>query len=182
MIRRMPTRIPPAKPSALPGRNVSMAKNIKIEIATVDDSPPVAVMVGELLGEIMDATGSHAFNFDLDATTARLKGFIEQGRYHVLLARDAGGSETGFVAMYACQALYAEGCFGTMPELYVRPAYRSQGVGRLLLAGAKAHGVEQGWTRIEVTTPPLPQFERTLAFYEREGFAVSGGRKLRVLL
>ena len=125
MIRRMPTRIPPAKPSALPGRNVSMAKNIKIEIATVDDSPPVAVMVGELLGEIMDATGSHAFNFDLDATTARLKGFIEQGRYHVLLARDAGGSETGFVAMYACQALYAEGCFGTMPELYVRPAYRS---------------------------------------------------------
>ena len=159
-----------------------MTNNINIEVATIDDAPVVAVMVGELLAEIMDATGSHAFNFDLEVTTARLKGFIEQGRYHVLLARDAGGSESGFVALYACQALYAEGSFGTIAELYVRPEYRSRDVGRLLMEGAKAYGIEQGWTRIEVTTPPLPQFERTLAFYEREGFAVSGGRKLRVLL
>jgi hypothetical protein len=28
----------------------------------------------------------------------------------------------------------------------------------------------------------LPQFDRTLAFYEREGFAISGGRKLKVSL
>lgn len=31
-------------------------------------------------------------------------------------------------------------------------------------------------------TPPLPHFDKTLAFYEREGFAVTGGRKLKATL
>ena len=35
---------------------------------------------------------------------------------------------------------------------------------------------------LEVTTPPLPQFDKTLAFYEREAFAITGGRKLKVVL
>ena len=98
------------------------------------------------------------------------------------LSTAAGTSSCGFIAVYESQALYAEGRFGILPELYVRPQYRSQGVGRRLVAGVKDYAAEEGWTRIEVTTPSLPQFERTLAFYEREGFAVSGGRKLRVLL
>ena len=51
-----------------------------------------------------------------------------------------------------------------------------------LLDAVRAHGREAGWSRLEVTTPPLPAFERTLAFYEREGFAVAGGRKLRTPL
>ena len=159
-----------------------MTDHIHIDKASADDCFSLAVMVGELLDEIMSATDTRAFNFDLEETTGRLKGFIEQGRYFVLVARDIGGIDLGFVALYECYALYAEGVFGTIPELYVRPEYRSQGIGRLLLDLAKAYGMEQGWTRIEVTTPPLPQFARTLAFYEREGFAVSGGLKLRVLL
>jgi hypothetical protein len=35
---------------------------------------------------------------------------------------------------------------------------------------------------LEVTTPPLPQFDIALAFYERESFEITGGRKLKVLL
>ena len=159
-----------------------MDNNFHIEKAGVDDSHALAVMVGGLLDEIMSATGSHAFNFNLEETTARLKGFIEQGRYFVLKAHDGVGVVAGFVALYESYALYAEGVYGTIPELYVRPEFRSLGIGRRLVEGAKAYGVERGWARIEVTTPPLPEFDRTLAFYEREGFAVSGGRKLRVLL
>jgi GNAT superfamily N-acetyltransferase len=159
-----------------------MSEPIRIEKAGVDDSPALAVMVGELLDEIMTATATPAFNFNLDETTARVGDFIASGRYFVLIARAAPGAECGFVAVYESQALYAEGRFGTLPELYVRPQYRSQGVGRRLVAGVKDYGAAQGWTRIEVTSPPLPQFARTVAFYEREGFAVSGGRKLRFLL
>jgi hypothetical protein len=51
-----------------------------------------------------------------------------------------------------------------------------------LVASAREFGVERGWTRLEVTTPPLPQFDRTLTFYQRDGFAITGGRKLKVEL
>jgi GNAT superfamily N-acetyltransferase len=159
-----------------------MIEDLYIKEATVDDSPILAVMVGELLNEIMTATGSHAFKFNLEETTVRLKEFIDQGRYFVLIARAGGGGASGFVAVYECCVLYAEGRFGTMPELYVRPPHRSQGIGRRLIEGVKAYAARQGWTRIEVTPPPLPQFGKTLAFYQREGFTAGGGHKLRMVL
>lgn len=135
-------------------------------------------MVGELLDEIMNALGVRAFNFDLGETTARTREFLESGKYFVLLAR-AGREEAALLTLYESYALYAEGAFGTIPELYVRPAYRSKGVGRRLVAAARELGAERGWKRLEVTTPPLPAFDRTLKFYERAGFSVTGGRKLK---
>ena len=57
-----------------------------------------------------------------------------------------------------------------------------KGVGAALLAQARRLGQSRGWRRLEVTTPPLPQFDRTLAFYQREGFSISGGRKLKLEL
>lgn len=154
---------------------------MQIRAAGVSDIPEVAAMVGELLVEIMAAIGEQAFNFDLAATVDRLGTFIKQQKYFVFVAWD-GEMPAGFVALYESYALYAEGAFGTIPEFYVRPAYRSQELGLQLLSTAKAFGCERGWRRLEVTTPPLPQFDRTLAFYQREGFAISGGRKLKVTL
>ncbi|MGZ8983464.1 MAG: GNAT family N-acetyltransferase [Methylotenera sp.] len=159
-----------------------MTANIIIQRATSDDSHEVAVMVGELLSEIMNTIGVQAFNFDLDETAARLKEFLSHGKYFVFVARDDSENMVGFVALYESHALYAEGSFGTIPELYIRPEYRSQGAGYRLLEQAKSFGSSRGWTRLEVTTPPLPQFDQTLAFYEREGFAITGGRKLKVAL
>ena len=159
-----------------------MDTNIRIEKAVPSDAEDIAVMVGELLSEIMKATGIQAFNFDFAETATRLKDFIYREKYFVFVARDGIGSAVGFVTLYESYALYAEGAFGTIPELYVRPAYRSKGVGLLLASGAKSFGKSRGWKRLEVTTPPLPQFERTLAFYEREGFTITGGRKLKVAL
>lgn len=139
-------------------------------------------MVADLLNEIMRNTGIQSFAFDAAATTNRLTEFLREEKYRVLVSRSEYGGDVGFVSMYESYALYAEGVFGTLAELYVRPAYRSQGIGHQLVEGAKAYGADRGWTRLEVTTPPLPQFERTLRFYEREGFAVTGGRKLKVAL
>jgi len=96
-----------------------------------------------------------------------------------LLARD-GDRLIGLLALSECRALYAGGRFGIIPELYVSPERRSQGVGGALVNEAKRVARSNGWARLEVTTPPLPQFERTLAFYERQGFSVSGGRKMKV--
>lgn len=159
-----------------------MAENIEIRIATGNDAEEVAVMVGELLSEIMNAIGIKAFNFDLEETVNRLKDFLGREKYFVFVARDNSGGAVGFVSLYESFALYAEGAFGTIPEFYVRPVYRSKGVGRRLACEAKSFAKARGWKGLEVTTPPLPQFERTLAFYEREGFAITGGRKLKVAL
>lgn len=155
---------------------------VQIVRAGLDDAPEVALMVGELLGEIMRATDSPAFHFDLAETRARLEDFLRREKYVVFLARAAGAPALGFIALYESHALYAEGAFGTIPELYVRPGQRSRQIGLRLLAQARAYGAARGWTRLEVTTPPLPQFDPTLAFYQREGFAIAGGRKLKVAL
>ena len=100
----------------------------------------------------------------------------------MFVARCGSGHPEGFITLYESYALYAEGAFGTIPELYVRPEYRTNGLGHHLVSRAKSFGTLRGWTRLEVTTPPLPQYDRTMAFYEREEFAITGGRKLKVLL
>ena len=154
---------------------------MQIRPAVIEDAPIIAVLVGELLNEIMAALGESVFDFDLDETTERLARFLQDGTYVVFVAQDTVGL-VGFIALHESHALYAGGAFGIIPEFYVQPAYRSQRLGAELLAHARSFGRSRQWTRLEVTTPPLPAFGRTLAFYEREGFAITGGRKLKVVL
>lgn len=156
--------------------------NITIRRAGAADSRDISLMVGELLNEIMSAVGVQAFNFNVDETNARLKDYIRLEKYFVFLALDATGGAVGFIALSENHALYAEGLYGIIPEFYVRADCRSQNVGAELLVQAKIFAKSRGWRRLEVTTPPLPQFDKSLAFYEREGFAIAGGRKLRMLL
>lgn len=153
-----------------------------IRRATLSDAPEVAAMVGELLDQIMGAIGVQAFHFDLAETTSRLADFLGREKYFVFVAECGQAGLAGFVSLYESHALYAEGSFGTIPELYVRPGHRKHGLGRALLTAARSFGAARNWKRLEVTTPPLPQFDRTLAFYEREGFSITGGRKLKVAL
>ena len=155
----------------------------RIDHAHPHEAKAIASMVGELLQEIMTVIGEPAFGFHQEETAARARSWMTDGTYTILIARaEEGGEPLGFLALYEGYALYAEGAFGTIPELYVRPAHRSRGVGAALLEEARRVGRSKGWTRLEVTTPPLPQFDRTLAFYRREGFSVSGGHKMKVNL
>lgn len=154
---------------------------IQITQAQPDDAAVVATLVGELLREIMAAINDKAFNFHQADTEARAAAWLRDGLYSVLVARD-GSEPVGLLALYQSYALYTEGVYGTIPEFYVRPAYRSMGVGAVLLAQARRLGQSRGWRRLEVTTPPLPEFDRTLAFYQRAGFSISGGRKLKLEL
>jgi len=155
--------------------------SIQIRQAQPEEAAVVATLVGELLHEIMTAVSDKVFNFHQAETEARAAAWLRDGLYSVLVARD-GGEPIGFLALYQSYALYTEGVYGTIPEFYVRPAHRSKGVGAALLAQARRLGQSRGWRRLEVTTPPLPEFDRTLGFYQREGFSISGGRKLKLEL
>lgn len=91
------------------------------------------------------------------------------------------GAFAGAVVANECAAIYAGGVFGEITELYVRPGFRSRGVAAALVAEVKKLGCSRDWRRIEVGAPEQPKWARTLAFYEREGFALVGPR-LRILL
>ncbi|MBF0262427.1 MAG: GNAT family N-acetyltransferase [Magnetococcales bacterium] len=153
-----------------------------IERATEWDAPAVANMVGELLDEIMRHYGERAFWFDRQETEVRVVASLARERLFIWVARDPDRAPLGVITVCESYALYAEGLFATITELYVPPAARSHGVGAALIERVRAFGRERGWGRLEVTTPPLPAFDRSLAFYERQGFAVTGGRKLKFVL
>lgn len=156
-----------------------MSTNFAIQRAGADDALAVATLVGELLAEIVNLVGVQVFDFDRVEASVRLKDYIEREKYFAFIARSGNMDVAGVISLYESYAAYSGGTFGTIPELYVRPEQRARGLGLRLVSEAKAFAAARGWTRLEVTTPPLPQFARTLAFYEREGFAISGGRKLK---
>ena len=152
--------------------------NIEIIRATKKDSLALSIMTGELLQEIMDKINIKAFNFNQDETQKRAEDLISKNLYFVFIAKDKNKS-IGFISMYESYALYAEGSYGTIPELYIKKEYRSLNIGKLLLEQSKKFAISKNWKRLEVTTPPLPQFDRTLSFYEENSFEIAGGRKLK---
>lgn len=99
----------------------------------------------------------------------------EDSLHSTLLAMNDDGEAVGVLTLVESLALYAGGRIGVINELYVVPPYRSEGVGKILLDAAKELAEERGWQRLEVTTPG-EQYEKTLQFYEREGFLPIGPR------
>jgi GNAT superfamily N-acetyltransferase len=141
----------------------------------------LAAMACALTEEISAVMGERQFDLDPDATAALCRDMLADGRYFALVVR-ADGAAIGFAGLSEGCSLYAGGAIGTIQELYVAPAHRAGGAGAALLEAAGILARERGWRRLEVCTPPLPAFARSLAFYERHGFAISGGRKLKKLL
>lgn len=74
------------------------------------------------------------------------------------------------------------GKIGLIQEFYISPEYRAAGVGSMLIEQVKKYGKQHDWSCIELCTPPLPAFERTLNFYQQKGLIPVGGRKMRQTL
>jgi GNAT superfamily N-acetyltransferase len=96
-------------------------------------------------------------------------------RHSTLLAVDDDGDAVGVLTLVETISIYAGGYIGVLNELYVMPAWRSEGVGKILLDAAKDLAETRGWKRLEVTTPGA-DYTKTLRFYEREGFVPIGPR------
>jgi GNAT superfamily N-acetyltransferase len=155
--------------------------HFEITQASAADAPAIAGMAVALTGEISRRMGVQHFDLDLDGTAALCARTLAEGSYAALLAT-VGDRPVGFVGLSQGCALYAGGAIGTMQEFYVAPDFRSGGIGAALIEAVKAHARTHGWRRIEVCTPPLPEFDASLRFYQREGFEISGGRKLKAIV
>jgi len=141
--------------------------------ATVDDAAAVAEMVGALLTELRGLETMVDLAPLLDAARDLLDG---AHGYWAWLALDETGAPAAVLTLNECAAVYAGGRFGEICELYVRPDQRSTDIGRRLLDQAAEFGRQRSWSQLEVGAPSLPRWERTVAFYKRNGFTEVGPR------
>jgi len=150
----------------------------EINSARAEDIARLAVC---LTNEIIERTGINHFDVDVPKAARLCRDYLENGHYTVIAALE-GEEVAGFAALCESYSLYAEGAFGIVQEFYILPAYRSQGVGRQLIEMVRGVARQKNWTRLELCTPPVPEFERTVAFYRDNGFEITGGYKMKCAL
>jgi len=152
-------------------------KDITVIEALDIDYLDVAQLVHELLLEL-EPTSTEAINaMNLDLVT---KDLFENAKIWAFIAQYKG-SAIAVITLHECASIYAGGIFGEVSELYVKPNFRSSKIGELLLRSAMTKGIELGWKRLEVGSPPENESSRTINFYEKAGFKKTGVRLRRLL-
>lgn len=86
----------------------------------------------------------------------------------------------GFITFIEAFSLYAKGEYIIITELYVSQKYRNKNIGKELLAEVINLAKKNNKKTIELTTPPLPQFQKSLDFYLKNGFKITGGKKVKL--
>lgn len=155
--------------------------NLKFREATPKDSELIGSLVVKLTTEICELTKSQHFDIDLNGTIQRCHELIRDGHYSAIIG-DYENKPISVVTMTETYALYAGGKIGVIQEFYVSPEFRASGVGSMLIEQVQDYGKKHNWSCIELCTPPLPEFERTLNFYQKNGLIPVGGRKMRQAL
>ena len=154
-------------------------KDVHIAIATKEYAVQVAMLTGELLSEIMSAVDNYLFHVDIEQVKELAYELIEKNIYQVFIAPHKQ-EIVAFISLQEHHTLYAGGSYGTISEFYVKPEYRSSNIGKMLISKVKEYASEKNYRRVEVTTPPLPEFVRSLDFYKKNGFEITGGRKMKI--
>ena len=154
---------------------------INFREATLKDSELIGRLVVELTTEICELTNTPHFDIDLNGTIQRCNELINGGHYSAIIGV-YDNNPIAVVTMTETYALYAGGKIGVIQEFYVSPEFRASGVGSMLIEQVQVYGKKHNWSCIELCTPPLPEFERTLNFYQKNGLSPVGGRKMRQVL
>jgi GNAT superfamily N-acetyltransferase len=144
---------------------------MEIRIADHRDADAVADLVLALLVEL---SGNEPSGYSQPALANTARVLLDEQAIVALLAEE-GGKPIWVAILNPCASLYA-GRFAEITELYVKPEFRSAGIGGKLLEAAIGVARRRSWSRVEVGTPELPAWARTAAFYKRNGFVEVGAR------
>lgn len=147
-----------------------------IRKATINDSKAVADLLSQLGIEIEEKTGAK-INTDKELIQKLFINNIDKKFYTYLYEIDK--EIVGFITYINSFSLYAKGDFITITELYIKEEFRSKGIGEKLLDTIILLAKQENKIRIELTTPPLPEFQKSLEFYIKNGFSVTGGAKVK---
>lgn len=148
--------------------------NISVEVCGPERWDVVERFVLALLGELDEGTPPGWLR-----PHVRNAWEAQPDRMQAVLAYDRGEA-LGLLTLVEGFAVYANGAYGVIPEMYVVPAARSIGVGRRLIERAVEIGRARGWSRIDVTAPQSA-WERSVRFYESCGFTFAGPKLKKTL-
>jgi GNAT superfamily N-acetyltransferase len=151
---------------------------MKYKVIDQTNSDDIARLAVCLTNEIIARTGIQHFDVDVPLAMELCSNYLSQGIYQVVAAFD-GEKIVGFGALCESHSLYAEGAFGIIQEFYVMPEYRSREVGKSLIEEIIRLAKRNDWKRLELCTPPVPEFNRTVEFYKANGFEITGGYKMK---
>lgn len=138
-------------------------------------------VVEKFVVALLDELGNEGKEFGSIGSHVRGLWESQPGRMRALIAYDDNREPLGLVTLVEGFAIYANGTYGVIAEMYVVPHARSSGVGRSLIECAVEVGRECGWSRIDVTAPESPAWGRTVRFYESCGFKFAGPKLKKTL-
>ncbi|MEM7208534.1 MAG: GNAT family N-acetyltransferase [Pseudomonadota bacterium] len=151
-----------------------MTGEIAIRQATSEDADSVGRLVYSLIREIVPEFNERR---SVDAYSAIAKNLMaDSPRVWAFVGSDSNGSDIALLTLHECAAIYAEGIFGEISELYVTPDFRSGGVGAKLIDAAVTFAKQRGWSVLEVGAPDVPRWQKTVDFYRSYGFEMVGPR------
>ncbi|WP_444917199.1 GNAT family N-acetyltransferase [Microbulbifer sp. JMSA003] len=139
--------------------------------------------VAGLVTKLLQALVGHKRNIDPEVMAVTATKLLSQDNgFHAFLYY-ADGAPVGVITLSRSAAIYAGGNYGVIEELYVEPEFRSQFIGKALLDEVIRFAKEEGWPRLEVSTPERENWQRTIDFYLREGFLENSvGERLKLEL
>lgn len=103
----------------------------------------------------------------------------KQDTFHEAFCLQQANETLAFFTLAESFAIFANGKYGIINELWVNSKVRSKGIGKQALQEIIKIGTERGWTRIDVSAPVSKKWDRTFSFYKNNGFIYTG-RKLKI--
>ena len=150
----------------------------KTSIISIDEITKIEKQHLEFIQELLfELTGENEL-LDDNKILKDLKSYLDK---FILLFIKMNHELVGIITIQEAFAFYANGKYGIINELYIKPKFRSKGLGELLIKESIKIAKHKNWKRIDVTAPPGDKWKRTKEFYIQNGFQYTGP-KLKYLI
>jgi ribosomal protein S18 acetylase RimI-like enzyme len=147
----------------MPPRQSRRSIHAEVRPASASDAPAVARLLHDFQIEFAEPTPS------IETLAERYEKLLRAGEMTVLIAETSDEAElAGFAQLRFRPWVYSDGLHAYLEELYVVPASRGEGLGRILLEVAIETARDQGATHMELGTSEDDAAARHL--YEAAGF------------